>query len=165
MSEEVCGSTDTSSGEPCERPAGWGTDRDQGPCYDHEKSHTVPKKLTPKVKNRILGALRDGAAWRHAAMVAGIQAETLKRWRKEGEKHVEGGIESELAELYRDVQRARGAGALKRIQGASDEFVLERSYGYTKTEEQNVNVQGELGFSEMAETLREARKINEERDA
>lgn len=36
MTDDICGSTDTDSGEPCGRPAGWGTDADDGPCADHQ---------------------------------------------------------------------------------------------------------------------------------
>ena len=36
MSEkDICGATANSTGEPCRRPAGWGTDNDSGPCKFH----------------------------------------------------------------------------------------------------------------------------------
>lgn len=35
MSEDICGRTAKSTGEPCTRPAGWGTDNDSGACKFH----------------------------------------------------------------------------------------------------------------------------------
>jgi hypothetical protein len=35
MVDEICGRTAKSTGEDCQRPAGWGTDNDSGPCKFH----------------------------------------------------------------------------------------------------------------------------------
>lgn len=147
MTEEKCGSTDTASGEPCGRDAGFGTDRDHGPCYDHENEWVKPKKLTPKVKQRMVGALREGAHWRHAAAIGGITEETLRLWRKTGKMHVNQEIDSRLADLYLEMERARGEGALQRLHRCSDEFVLARSFGYT--EEKTVEHREDRGAEEI----------------
>lgn len=35
MTDDICGRTAKSTGEPCTRPAGWGTDNDDGACKFH----------------------------------------------------------------------------------------------------------------------------------
>lgn len=35
MTSEICGATAKSTGEPCQRPAGWGTDSSEGRCKFH----------------------------------------------------------------------------------------------------------------------------------
>lgn len=35
MAQKNCGRTAKSTGEPCQRPAGWGTNNDSGPCKFH----------------------------------------------------------------------------------------------------------------------------------
>lgn len=35
MTHEKCGKTAKSTGEPCQRPAGWGTENTDGPCKFH----------------------------------------------------------------------------------------------------------------------------------
>lgn len=136
----ICGDTDTQTGEPCQRDAGWGTNASRGPCRDHVQSYTVPKKLTPEVQNSLIGAAKEGAKIKHCAQLAGIGGTTLWEWLSEGEEHIEADIDSELAELYRTFHRARASGAVKRLRDANDEFVLQSSYGYTKREEHEVDM-------------------------
>ncbi|EMA42669.1 hypothetical protein [Halococcus saccharolyticus] len=33
--QQVCGSTDTESGDPCQHPEGWGRSAETGPCLEH----------------------------------------------------------------------------------------------------------------------------------
>ena len=35
MTENICGATAKSTGDPCQRPAGWGTENDEGRCKFH----------------------------------------------------------------------------------------------------------------------------------
>lgn len=52
---KVCGSTETLSGEPCQRPAGWGTDHNgEGRCDDH------PGRGAPENNQNAVG--NDGGA-------------------------------------------------------------------------------------------------------
>lgn len=136
MPENICGEATGSDGNgpPCQRQAGWGTESDIGPCKDHAEDYVVPDKLTEETKNQLIGAAQQGAFKRHCAQTAGLRPRTLRRWLSWGEDHCERGIDSELAEFYVRFQQARGAGAVRRLKDADDEFVLERSYGYTKTE-------------------------------
>ncbi|WP_255170111.1 hypothetical protein [Natrononativus amylolyticus] len=139
MSENICGEP-TNSGEPCHRDAGWGTDRDSGPCTDHTQAYRDPDKLTPEVKSSLIGAAQEGTAKRHCAHISGITDQTLRNWLEWGQEDLENEIQSPCADLFLDFQRARAAGAVRRLKGASDEFVLQASYGYTKTERQEVEM-------------------------
>jgi len=66
--------------------------------------------------------------------MAEITEDTLNRWIHLGESDDDEGLDTDLAEFYQDWQRARGAGAIRKLQSVDDEFALERGYGYTKTE-------------------------------
>lgn len=88
-------------GEPCQRAAGWGTDRDEGPCRDHaddgdsgepvgsdgQRAHhgkglDYANAPFGRVRiERILDALRDGATYEIAARSAGVSPRTFLRWR------------------------------------------------------------------------------------
>jgi len=48
MTEDICGATAKSTGEPCQRPAGWGTDSSEGRCKFHGGS-TPSKDENPDV--------------------------------------------------------------------------------------------------------------------
>lgn len=130
----TCGEP-TDNGTPCERDAGWGLDADIGPCRDHAQEWTVPDKLNEETKNQLIGAAQEGAFKKHCAQTAGITPQTLRNWLNRGEEHTENNLDSPLADLFLRFQQARAAGAVRRLQDARDEFVLERSYGYTKSQE------------------------------
>lgn len=137
---------------PCQRPAGWGTPSELGHCKDHAEEYRVPRKLTEETKNQIIGAAQRGAFKKHCAMVAGITPQTLRNWLNQGEDHIQNDLETPLSEFYLRFQRARGAGAAERLSEVSPEFVLERSYGYTKTETRKVEAEH---THRDADTLRE----------
>jgi len=48
MTENICGATAKSTGEPCQRPSGWGTDSDSGRCKYHG-GNTPQKDENPDV--------------------------------------------------------------------------------------------------------------------
>jgi len=133
MTEDICGH-ETADGSPCQRRPGFGTDRDDGPCMDHVQERPVLRKFTPQRRERIIGAAPTGAFKKHIAQMAEIDADTLNRWLELGEKDDMNGLDTELAEFYSEWQRARGAGAIRKLNNVDDEFALERGYGYTKTE-------------------------------
>lgn len=133
--DSICGE-EKENGEPCRRDPGWGREGiTEGPCRDHIGDFHNPKKLTPDVKSTLIGAAQEGAFKVHCAQLAGISEQTLRNWLNWGEEDVEKDIDSPCASLYSEYMRARGAGAVRRLKDADTEFVLERSYGYTKSEE------------------------------
>lgn len=140
--ENICG-YEKDDGEPCQRPGGWGTDASIGHCRDHAEEYTTPRKLDEETRQALIGAAQTGAFKRHCADVAGIARSTLWEWLNQGEEHAANGMNTPLADFYRTFQRARGAGAVSRLREVDPEFILERSYGYTKSQE--VELTGEGG--------------------
>lgn len=141
-STDICGEP-KGNGEPCKRDPGWGREGvSKGPCMDHVGDFHNPKKLTPEVKNTLAGAAQEGAFKKHCAQLAEISRQTLENWLKWGEEDVKKDIDSPCADLYLTFQRARGTGAVRRLKDVDSEFVLERSYGYTKTEEHQITGEG-----------------------
>lgn len=139
---DICGE-ETANGGKCTRDAGWGiSGRDTGPCRDHEGDFHNPKKLDEETKNTLIGAAQEGAFKEHCAQIAGLAPRTLRRWLEWGEEDVDAEIDSPCADLYVRWQRARGAGAVRRLKDVDSKFVLERSYGYTKTETHEVTGEG-----------------------
>ncbi|WP_237713343.1 helix-turn-helix domain-containing protein, partial [Halococcus hamelinensis] len=80
---DICGSTNTSTGEPCQRPAGWGTDRDYGPCTQHPREGR-PSKFTDSRKDQAIQRARIGATLEGCARAAGISYRTLRNWLDRG---------------------------------------------------------------------------------
>lgn len=142
--DNICGG-EKENGEPCRRDPGWGLKGvTEGPCRDHIGNFHNPKKLTPDVKSTLIGAAQEGAFKQHCAQLAGISEQTLRNWINWGEEDIEKGIDSPCAGLYSEFMRARGAGAVNRLKDADTEFVLERSYGYTKSEKHELEHSGGL---------------------
>lgn len=121
---ELCGSTDTSDGEPCELP---GTKSD-GRCHHHTDDEEKqarggrPSKLEDRW-DEIMAAAEEGLTYEGIARVAGIGRSTLDDWRREDD------------EFSQELERRRSVGERDLIQDADPEFVLERSYDYTKEQE------------------------------
>lgn len=110
----ICGSSDTTSGEPCKRPAGWGTDDDTGFCREHQDDQLHPRKLSYDLQERIASDLEAGIPVRYAAPKNGISEDTYYRWVKAGEKQDEG----PLSEFYERVTRAQPTGKASILQDA-----------------------------------------------
>ena len=144
---DICGSTNTSTGEPCQRPAGWGTDRDYGPCKQHPRDGR-PSKFTPERRDQVIQRAKKGASKEGCARAAGISYRTLHRWLERGEESGEDG--DPYWQFCQAFNRARATGEdelLDRVKESKPEFLLERSYDYTKTEEHDVNLDGDLEHS------------------
>lgn len=139
-------------GTPCERVAGWGTDETVGYCRDHREEYRVPRKLTPEVKNTIMGAVRRGAWDWMAAELAEIDPQTLSNWKKWAKEALDEGIENELTEFYLEYRRAHAAGGVERLNEVDAEWLLERKYDYVKTEKRELTGEGgspiEFNFTE-----------------
>jgi len=113
--EDICGSTQTRSGEPCQRDAGWGTDRDHGPCRTHaEDGEPHPgrdPKLTRERQESIAQMLENGHSVAAACRCHGIGQSTFYEWLDKAEQQEEG-IFSDFSDR---VARARGAGERKLV--------------------------------------------------
>ncbi len=82
-------------------------------------------------RDEIMAAAEEGLTYEGIARVAGIGRSTLDEWRER------------FDEFNAELERKRAVGERDLIQDADAEFILERSYGYTK--EQEVEVSGD-GF-------------------
>jgi len=127
---EQCGSRDTSDGGPCELPA----TREDGHCHHHtdvdgERARGGrPSKLekNPELYDEIMAAAERGLTYEGIARTAGIGLSTLNDWRDTHEDFAE------------DLEQARARGEMELVQETRQsrpEFILERSYGYTKEQE------------------------------
>ena len=120
---ERCGEPigEDSNGSPCKRPAGWGTDRDHGPCRDHppdengddgnnggEEEFSLGRdtKLTKNRQERIAGMIENGHSITAACRTNGISTSTFYNWIEWGEE----GCDPIFSEFLDRIARARGAG-------------------------------------------------------
>ena len=130
MTEEICGWPTTSDGE-CQNPAG-----EDGTCWinthgdpDAENTGGRPS-LLDEYEDDILDAARNGMTLQGCARIAGIDESTLHRWK------------NKYDEFRKSLKRARAKGELKHLQSVDDNgsrFVLERSFGWVKTEKREVD--------------------------
>lgn len=113
--DEQCGA-ETQAGEPCKLPA--------GSCPHHETESGWPRKLREREED-ILEAARRGTTKEGCARVAGVSEQTLYNWL------------NTYIEFFESFTRARAKGeqVLLEHEDTSPEFLLERSYDYTKTQE------------------------------
>lgn len=103
----------------------------------------------------IMAAAAEGLTMEGIARVAGVGVSTLNDWRRENE---------EFAEALR---RNRAKGERELIQDADAEFILERSYGYTKEQEIDLSGGEEIGglTPEDKEQLNELFDVDPQEDA
>ena len=133
---DVCGSTDTETGEPCRRPSGWGTESEIGPCRDHPAVGR-PSKFTEDRCEDILEAARRGTTVEGCARAAGIGVSTLYDWL------------DDFSEFSESFNRARAKGEQRLVEEVAIEdpkFILERSYDYVKTEKREVDMDASHSF-------------------
>jgi len=148
-SEEICGYEGTDSGDPCQNPV----TGENGYCYipshnaatfgvgpdDVENPQGANSKL-PEVREDILEAARDGLAKEACAHAAGIHKSTLYDWLDEDSPRYD-------PEFQREFWQARWEGERRYIENPDDvdsrhaQFLLERSFGYTK--EQTIEHEGD----------------------
>ena len=137
MTDDICGSTDTATGDPCKRPAGWGTDHDEGHCRTHwvddddeadqeSRGPGRPTKLTKQRQENIAQMLESGQSVQAACRCNEIGVSTFYEWLDRGDDQEEG----IFAEFSERVARARGAGEAKLV----DELIETcREKGDTRT--------------------------------
>jgi len=117
-------------GTPCELPAS----RDDGRCHHHtdiegERANGGRPSLLREYEDDIMVGARQGMTLEGCARLAGVDESTLHRWI---DKH---------EDFRKSLKRARAQGELKRLQSVNDagsRFILERSFGYVKTEKREV---------------------------
>ena len=123
---DVCGA-ETAAGTPCELPAS----RDDGRCHQHTETGERnrggrPSKLEDR-REQILLAARSGATKKGVARAASVHESTLYRWLNRNET------------FQREFWRARWEAERRYIENPDGvdcrhaQFMLERSFGYTKS--------------------------------
>ena len=128
--DDVCGAP-TTGDEPCQNPA---TEGDSCWIESHGgdvDGHGRPSKLEEH-EDDLLAAAREGLTYEGIARVAGIGVATLREWRDEHE------------DFSAALERARSEAERDLIQDVDAEFVLERSYGYVKTEKREVDMDADV---------------------
>lgn len=151
MTDDTCNAT-LNNGEPCVYAAKYA----DGKCGIHtDKTEDGdpggrPSKLE-EYEEDILQAAREGLTYEGIARVAGVGVSTLRGWRDDHE------------EFSAALERARAKAERELIAEADSEFVLERSYGYVKTErlEADVNqtTEREMGDAEREIALEAIRSL------
>jgi hypothetical protein len=134
MTEDgICGA-ETTGEQPCQNPAG-----ENGRCWipSHNDSaadnpHGRPSKLDD-VWDDVMAAAERGLTVEGIARAAGIGVSTLRDWRA---KH---------DDFSAALSRARARAEQELIKDADAEFVLERSYGYTKEQEVELSGGDDIG--------------------
>ena len=111
--DEICGSTDTHSEEPCQRTAGWGRDADSGPCIDHADDaggtgRRSELEQSPEIVDLVAGELSNGATVPEACAEAGISTSAYHEWRRKGEADDAPEV---FVEFLEQTTRARRIGA------------------------------------------------------
>lgn len=103
MSEDICGSENTTTGEPCQWAPG-----DSCPYHDVEDPPDMgrPSKLTKQRQEAIASAIEQGESITGAARMNGIHPETFYNWMQRGEQEEEG----PYADFFERLTRARGYG-------------------------------------------------------
>jgi len=128
---DICGYEGTTTGKPCQHPA--------GSCP--VPSHSDPEADNPQGRpstlddhwDDIMAGARQGMTLEGCARLAGVAEKTLHEWKNEHE------------DFRKSLRRARAQGELQHLQSVNDSgsrFVLERSFGYTKTEKREITGEG-----------------------
>lgn len=130
--EDVCG-YEKADGEPCQLPAS----REDGRCHHHteideERANGGRPSIFDEYRDDVIEAAEDGLTIEGCARTAGVGVSTLYEWLDERE---------DFAEAFNRA-RARGERRLIRQALTDDDvdertarFLLERSFGYTKSQE------------------------------
>jgi hypothetical protein len=124
-------------GEPCTYTAKY----PDGKCGIHSEHNDRtpaggrPSKLDDHWDDILTGA-RQGMTLEGCARLAGVAEKTLHAWINKNDK------------FRKALKRARAQGELKHLQSVNDSgsrFILERSYGYVKTEKRELEHTGDDG--------------------
>jgi len=151
MTDDTCGYEDTTTGEPCQLPAGE-NGRCHIPSHNPGSGNTNPQGRPSKFATHhedILDAAREGLTIEGCARSAGVDKQTLYNWLDDDEKTVDLG--DETVRFFDAFKRARARGERRLLRQALEDpdvdsrtarFILERSFGYTKSQEIEHNGDG-----------------------
>jgi len=125
------------NGVPCQLPAS----RDDGRCHHHtdiegERANGGRPSLLSEYEDDIYAGARQGMTLEGCARLAGVDESTLHRWIKKYD------------DFRKSLNRARAHGELSHLQSVNDSgsrFILERSFGYVKTEKRELEHAGDGG--------------------
>lgn len=133
---DTCGHP-TADGDPCQNPA---TDGDS--CWLNEHGGDADPSGRPSLldehESDILAGARQGMTLEGCARLAGVAEKTLHSWINKHE------------EFRKSLKRARAHGELQHLQSVNDrgsQFILERSFGYVKTEKREVDMDADVDHS------------------
>jgi len=138
MSNDTCDAI-KNNGEPCTYDAKY----EDGKCgihTDHNPRQDPGGRpsLLEEYEDDILTGARQGMTLEGCARLAGVAEKTLHSWINKNE------------EFRKSLKRARAHGELQHLQSVNDSgsrFILERSFGYTKTEKRELSTaEDEDGF-------------------
>jgi len=154
--DEQCGVI-KNDGDPCTFKAKY----DDGKCGIHtdEKDTVGRPSDVEKHKETILQYARDGMSVKDCANIAGVDKSNLYRYMDRNPsfrnefKRAQAAGSHELRRMLLNPQEDENA------QGAR--FLLERSRGYTKTEDKNVDLSGDLTIDTEFVTIGEDGEIDE----
>jgi len=130
---KTCNAT-KNDGDPCEYAASY----DDGKCGIHtdEKDNIGRPSEVDKHTDDILVGARQGMTMQGLARLAGVDESNLYRYLDRN------------PEFRKSLKRARAQGELKHLQSVNDrgsQFLLERSFGYVKTEKRELEHAGDGG--------------------
>ena len=126
---ETCNAT-KNDGNPCEYAAKY----EDGKCGIHSEHNERQDpggrpSLLDEYEDDIMVGARQGMTLEGCARLAGVAEKTLHSWINNNE------------EFRKSLKRARAQGELKHLQSVNDrgsQFLLERSFGYVKTEKREI---------------------------
>jgi nucleotidyltransferase/DNA polymerase involved in DNA repair len=118
-----------------------------------DEAHGGRPSMLDEYEDDLLAAAQKGLTYEGIARVAGVGVSTLHEWREEHDQFSEA------------LERARAKAERELIEDVDAEFVLERSYGYVKTERLEADIdqttEHELGESEQDLALETIRHLQE----
>lgn len=131
MASEPCGSTDTTTGEPCQFTPG-------SSCPHHDNSNAGrPLKLDdPSRRDDLIEAAKEGMSKSGCCRAAGVTIETLNDYL---ERAKEEDADDRFIEFFDRFKRARSEGEKQLVHEArangDAKFLLATSFGYSKKQE------------------------------